>query len=340
MPGLTGVDEIVVTGPGGPDIASPDDLAGQEVWVRASSSYHESLQRLDRRLRAAGRPGIRIHLADEFLEDEDLLEMANAGLVPMIVVDSHKAGLWVQVFSEITLHPKAAVRTGGEIAWAIRKESPGLRAVIDEFIRGHKKGTLFGNILFKRYYVSTRWARNALAEEEVARFRHTVELFRRYAAEYDFDYLLVMAQGYQESRLDQSVRSSAGAIGVMQLLPSTAADPAIGIPEIEELEANIHAGVKYLRHIHETYLADADLDPLNRHLFAFAAYNAGPNRVRRLRQKAAEMGLDPNVWFGNVEMVAARDIGRETVQYVGNISKYYVAYRLLAAQLAKREEIR
>ena len=164
-----------------------------------------------------------------------------------------------------------------------------------------------------------------------------VDLFRQYAGTYEFDWLLVAAQGYQESRLDQSVVSRVGAIGVMQLLPTTAADPNVGIPDIDELEPNIHAGVKYLRFLRDRYFADDAVDALNQALFSFAAYNAGPARVARLRRQAGDLGFDPNVWFRNVENVAAKEIGRETVQYVSNIFKYYIAYRRIADTLALRD---
>ena len=219
------------------------------------------------------------------------------------------------------------VHAGGETAWAFRKGSPRLAEVVNAFVRTHRRGTLMGNVLFNRYLKSTHWAERALSAEGRARFKDTAALFRRYAGEYGFPWLMVTAQAYQESRLDQTMRSPAGAIGVMQLLPSTAADKNVDIDDIEDLEHNIHAGVKYLRFLYDRYFADADMDELNKSLFAFAAYNAGPARIARLRRKAKEMGFDPNIWFRNVEVVAAQDIGRETVQYVSNIFKYYIAYR-------------
>src|SRR5262249_18454150 len=155
----------------------------------------------------------------------------------------------------------------------------------------------------------------------------TIAIFRKYAAQYGFDALMVAAQGYQESRLDQSVRSPSGAVGIMQVLPETG--KAVGVPNIQELDGNIKAGVRYLRKIYDTYFADAPMTPIDKGLFCFAAYNAGPGRVAQLREKAEKMGLDPNVWFRNVELAAARVIGRETVQYVANIYKYYVSYRLI-----------
>ena len=336
-PFMTGVDEIVVTGPAAPDLATLDDLGGKELLVRPSSSYYESLVRLNETFRAEGKPEVVLTPADEYLQDEDLLEMVNSGLLPMMVVDSTKAQFWSQIFDDIEPRPDLAVNTGGEIAWAFRQDSPQLAEFVNEFVSTHRAGSLMGNIILNRYLRSTNWVGNSLAAAEMDRFRDTVDFFQRYAGEYGFDWLMVAAQGFQESRLDQSVRSPVGAIGVMQLLPSTAADPNVGIPDIEGLENNIHAGVKYLRFLRDRYFDDDGIDDLNATLFSFAGYNGGPNRIARLRTETAEIGLDPNVWFDNVELVVSKRIGRETVQYVSNVYKYYIAYRLIANQMQLRE---
>ena len=338
-PLLTDVKELLVTGPAAPPVAGVDDLAGKEVHVRKSSSYYESLMQLNHVFKKAGRPPIKLVFADEMFEDEDLLEMVNAGLIPMIVVDSHKALFWEQIFDEIKVHTDIAVRTGGEIAWAFRKNSPKLKSLVNAFVKNHKKGTLLGNMLFKRYLRDTKYVQNSASEKELKKFRAMVQIFKKYAREYDFNYLMIAAQAYQESGLDNSKRSPSGAIGVMQVLPSTAADPNVGISDIKKLENNIHAGTKYLRFIVDRYFKDPSIDKLNQMLFAFAAYNAGPARINDLREKTAKMGLDPNVWFHNVEMAAAREIGRETVQYVSNIYKYYIAYRLASEQLERKEKL-
>jgi membrane-bound lytic murein transglycosylase MltF len=337
-PFLEGVKEIVVTGPDSPTLANLDDLGGKEVYVRESSSYYESLTRLNERLRADGKAEMTLTLAPEVLEDEDLLEMVNAGLVPIVVVDSHKAEFWAQIFADVVLRLDLAVATDQRIGWAFRKDSPQLAAVINEFVVSHKKGTLSGNMAFNKYLKDTRWAERALNEEGRGRLNSLGVIFERYGEQYDVPWLLVAAQSYQESRLDQSLCSPAGAIGVMQLLPTTAADPNVDIPNIEVVENNVHAGVKYLRFIHDRYFADSPgMSRLDQGLFSFAAYNAGPARVALLRGKAEKMGLDPDVWFRNVEIVASQDIGRETVQYVANIYKYYIAYeRILAVSDARR----
>jgi membrane-bound lytic murein transglycosylase MltF len=339
-PFLTDVKELVVTGQAAPTLGNLDDLAGKEIHVRASSSYYGSLQRLNESFKKAGKASIKLTPADENLEDEDLLEMVNAGLIPMVVVDSHKAQFWAQIFDDIKVHPNIVVNTGGQIAWTFRKNSPKLKAVVNEFVTGHKKGTLLGNIVFNRYLRETKWVKNSLSDEEIRLFRETIEFFKKYAGQFGFDWLMVAAQAYQESGIDQSKRSPMGAIGVMQVLPSTAADPNVSIPKIEELENNIHAGVKYMRFIMDRYFKDAEMDDLNRNLFAFASYNAGPARISGLRKQAVRDGLDPNVWFHNVEVVAAKEIGRETVQYVSNIYKYYVAYRLIVDRLQAKRAVK
>ena len=338
-PFLNGVKELVVSGPAAPPVSSVDDLAGKEIHVRKSSSYYESLVQLNASFKKAGKRPMKLVPAEETFEDEDLLEMVNAGLIPMIVMDSHKAQFWQQIFEKIKLHPDIAVRDGGEIAWAFRKNSPKLKAVVNEFVKGHKKGTLMGNMLLKRYLRNTTYVKNAVSKQELQKLEVMVQFFKKYAYKYDFDYLMIVAQAYQESGLDHSKRSPAGAIGVMQVLPSTAADSNVGIAEIEKLEQNIHAGTKYLRFIADRYFKEERMDDLNRTLFAFAAYNAGPARINGLRKKTAKMGLDPNVWFRNVEVAAAKEIGRETVQYVSNIYKYYFAYRMVTTQLAAKEKL-
>jgi membrane-bound lytic murein transglycosylase MltF len=335
-PGLRDVHEVVVTGPAASTLDSLDDLAGRELHLRRSSSYWSSIERLNATLHGAGRPPVRLVPTSEWVEDNGLLELVNTGSLPMTVVDNHKARFWSQFFDRIQVREDLAVRTGGEIAWAFRKNSPAFAEEINAFVRKHRKGTLFGNVLYKRYLQDNRWVRNALHPEEQLRFREMADLFRLYAERYDLDWLLIAAQAYQESRLDQSQRSRAGAVGVMQLLPSTARE--IGIGGIDDVENNIHAGVKYLRHVMDTYLDDDAIDPVQRQLLALAAYNAGPSRIRQLRRKAGAAGLDPDVWFQNIEVLAARHIGAEPVRYVSNIMKYYVAYRLLAQQIEESSE--
>jgi len=334
------LSEILVTGPSAPPLESIDDLAGRTVMVRPSSSYRASLERLNERFEKEGKSSIDIQDASPWLEDDDLLEMVSAGLLPWVVVDDYKAKSWASVFENLDVREDIAFREGGRIAYAVRPDSPKLRAALNEFVKTHRQGTLLGNILINRYVRDFDWAKNALANDDFERFSEVDDIFQKYGDQYGIDYLMAIAQGYQESRLDQNRRSAAGAVGIMQLLPSTAADPNVGIPDISNRENNIHAGVKYLDFIRNRYFDDPAIEEPNKTLFALAAYNAGPARVRKLRALAEEQGYDPNVWFDNVEIMAAKDIGRETVEYVANIVKYYLAYRASMAGQLKRGEVR
>jgi membrane-bound lytic murein transglycosylase MltF len=337
-PAATGISEILVTAPGTPDVESVEGLSGMEVHVRASSSYAEHLRALNERFAAEGKAPVEIVPADEVLEVGDILEMVAAGLIPATVADSYLVDPWTQVFPALKPHPSVAVATGGEIAWAFRKSSPKLAEALNEFAKTHKQGTLAGNVLLKKYLGTTKWVKNARSEEDIARFRSMVQLFQKYSDQYEFDWLLMAAQGYQESGLDQSKRSPVGAVGVMQVMPATARDKAVGIPDIEKLESNIHAGIKYNRWVVDNFYNDEAMNAVDRQLFAFASYNAGPGRITRLRKEAAEQGLDSNRWFNHVELIAAKRVGRETVQYVANIYKYYLAYQLVMQQAERRKE--
>jgi membrane-bound lytic murein transglycosylase MltF len=335
-PGRINVDEVVVTGPGAPALARVEDLAGREVFVRPSSSYHESLVELNRRLEAAGKKTVVLKDAPEALETEDILEMVNAGLVKITVVDSYLATFWKQVFPGIKPYFNLTVRQGAVTAPAIRNDSPKLKAEIDAFLTRHGARTEFGNVVMQRYFKSTKFVKSATNSAEMKRFQATVAVFRKYGDRYSVDWLLMMAQGYQESGLDQSVKSPVGAVGVMQVMPKTGKELKVG--DIRQIEPNIHAGVKYIRFMIDQYFVDEPMDKLNKGLFAFAAYNAGPGRVDQLRQEARRRGLDPNLWFNNVERIAAERVGRETVQYVSNIYKYYVAYTLVMDEAEERRK--
>ena len=332
--------EILITGPSAPPINRLEDLSGKTVYVRVSSSYAESVRRLSKRLTDEGKAGIRIEAIDESLEDEDLIEMVNAGLLPWAIVDSYKPQMWREVFTRVSVREDLVLREGARLAWAIRQDSPRLKQFLNTFLKDNREGTLFGNIIRNRYIRDFDWAENAAGAEELSRYRALSALFRKYGTDYGMDPTLLAAQGFQESRLDQSVRSHVGAIGVMQLLPSTAEDKNVAIPNIHELEPNIEAGAKYMAFLKGRYFSGPELDELNGSLLALASYNAGPGRIRRLRRVAEERGYDPNKWFDNVEVIVAEQIGRETVQYVGNIFKYYLTYRWINTADAERAAAR
>jgi membrane-bound lytic murein transglycosylase MltF len=323
---LRTVDEVVVTGPTSPQLASLDDLSGKTVHVRPASSYFESLTALDARFKSEGKPGIKLVLVPDALEDEDMMEMLNTSLLDLIVVDDWKAKMWAQVLPKLKVRTDLVLRDDARIGWAIRKDSPKLAAAIEDFLVNwaQKQGVL--DYRLAQYMKRIRELKDPTGTGEWKRFHDTLALFEKYGAKYGFDPLMLAAQGYQESTLDQNARSHVGAIGVMQIMPATGAQ--LGVGDIREIEPNIHGGAKYMDQLMTKYFPDARFSEANRPLFAFASYNCGPGNVRKMRAEAAKRGLDPDKWFNNVEIVTAEKIGNETTTYVRNIYKYYVAYRL------------
>jgi membrane-bound lytic murein transglycosylase MltF len=327
----TDVKQIVVTGKGFGPVSSLQDLSGKKIFVNPLSTYPANLAKVNDSLRKQGKPPILIESADKNLLDEDLLEMVNAGIIPATVTITDRARLWASVLPDITPQPNLVIADEGTLAWAMRKNNPELKTVVDEFAKTHMAGTSFGNTLMRRYLQNTKWVTNPTTKAQLDAFNQTVVFFKKYASQYDFDYLLVVAQGYQESMLNQAARHG-GAVGIMQVKPSIAAAAPISIPDVTTAENNIHAGVKELHTISDKYFNDPKIDPMNRLLLTFAAYNAGPTRIAVLRKQAAARGLDPNKWFGNMELLVSQGVGQVTVQYVSNIYKYYVAYKLVLQQ--------
>lgn len=325
------IPEVLVTGPGTRPFSKIEDLSGQVITVRASSSYYEHIQALNASFKEKGLAPIDLKAADENLESEDLLQMVNAGLLKATVVDRYIAKIWAPLYTDMKIHDEFYLHDNSEFAWAIRQNSPELKAQLAQFVKTHKVGTTFGNTLKAKYVTnSSKRVLNATSEAELKKFQVMVDIFKHHASTYGFDHLMLMAQGFQESQLDQTARSPRGAVGVMQLLPKTAKDPTVAISEIDKsADRNVEAGTKYMHLLADKYLNDPQLTLMNKTLMTFAAYNAGPGNLRKFRALAEKSGLNKNIWFGNVEQAAAQVVGRETVDYVGNIYKYYVAYKLV-----------
>jgi len=328
-PFVRGIHEVLVFSPGVAEaVKSIDDLAGRPIFVRQSSSYFEHLQALNRDFESRGLSPVEIILADELLRTQDILQMVAAGLVEATVYDDYKAAFWHQVIADIEIRDDLVINSGGDIGWAMRKQSPLLKAAVDEFTGEHRKGTLIGNVLIQKYLKKADRVYDATSDANLERLAPTLEIFRSNARSVELDPLMLVAQAYQESQLDHSRTSHAGAVGIMQVKPSTAADKNVGVDDVYDMANNIRAGAIYMRFMMDRYFSHEGMDPLHQWLFGLAAYNAGPARIRRLRRQAEEEGYDPDLWLDNVELIAARRIGRETVNYVRNIFKYYVAYRL------------
>jgi membrane-bound lytic murein transglycosylase MltF len=336
IPTITGLTIVAVTGPGAPELKTVEDLSGKDVWITPATRMRKDLDDLNARLKALGKPPAVPRDADPVLDPGDVMEMVNAGTYPIALMQNKTAEFWAQVFPNVKPRTDLALAQDVELGWAIQKGTPQLKAALDDFLKTRAVGTSFGNTLIRRYLQEAKYVKNAQDPAELRKFQKLAPVFRKHATQYNFDYLLLIAQGYQESRLDQQVKSPVGAVGIMQVMPQTAASAPVKVANIHTEENNIHAGVRLMHFLVSDYFNQPELDQMNRTLLAIASYNAGPAKITKCRKVAEEMGYDPNKWFGNVEVATAKLVGRETTQYVANIYKYYVAYRLAAAQRQKR----
>ncbi|AZL86872.1 MULTISPECIES: lytic transglycosylase F [Aliivibrio] len=337
-PVISNSKEWLVGSKSAPAITSFEDLSGKEVWVRPSSSYFESLQRINKQLSAQDIPPISVQFLEENLQDYELMEMLNQDILPITVIDSHKSQLWTKVMKNITIYEDLPIRTNANIGWAMRQNSPQLKSAVNKYVRTIRQGSFLGNVIYKKYLDNTKWLKKALNPETVTQFKSLAVLFEQYADKYEFDWLMISAQAYQESKFNNRLVSHMGAVGIMQVLPQTAKEPYINIKKFRQLEHNIHAGVKYMSFVHKRYFLKPEITEENQMYFSLAAYNAGPANVRKMRRMAVKHGYNPNVWFNNVEIMAQKYVSKEPVHYVANISRYYVIYKQIYKLQAHREQ--
>ena len=336
VPAASSKHDVIVSGPSSPALTGLGDLSGKQVYIFKESLAWEKLAALNKTLASERKTEINLVPADGNLEPEDILEMTAASLLPYSVVPSHIAQLWKKVLPDLKIYEDFPVTDKMESGWVVRKDSPKLRALLEQFASSHREGTTYFAVLANTYLKNTRFIKNNADSEGARRFHQMQGLFKQYGNQYGFPWMLIAAQAYQESGLNQDARGPTGAIGVMQVMPSTAANPPIGIPNVHKLAPNIDAGVKLLKYIRDDYFKDDPMDSLNKTLITLAAYNAGPARLKQCRQLTADMGLDPNVWFHNVEYAVAKKVGAETVSYVGNIYKYYLGWQLMSERESAR----
>ncbi len=309
-PTITGLKEIIVAGKTSPKLNSLADLSGKEIFLHPGSSYESAARKLSDSLVRAGYPAIIIRPVDPYLETEDIMQFVNSGVIPYSATVEDIARLWSKKMDSLVLYDKFPLARNISYGIVMRKGSPKLKAATDKFAKENAKGTWMGNALYNKYAKSDKLLPNMHNKKTVAHVRALRATFEKYASQYRLDWLLLVAQGYQESTLRQDLVSPAGAVGIMQVLPSTAADRIINIRNITITENNVHAGIKFMRYLINQYFLGPGVDTLNCHLLALAAYNCGPARVEQLRRIAKAKGLNPNVWFDNVEIIAAQKVGR------------------------------
>jgi membrane-bound lytic murein transglycosylase MltF len=327
------VDELVVTHGLTGDHRFLHDLAGQRVSVRRSSSYYTSLQALNEQLESEGKERIHIDTVDEELGTEAILAMVAKRALDFSVADSIVAETAVAVWPELRILTGMEVRKGGQLAWATTHAAQDLATEMNAFLPRYRHGSLLGNVAVQKYFEPDHSLHARIDGERTAPLSPYDDLLRLHAERYDFDWRLMAALAYQESRFNPLASNRSGAVGFFQIKPMTAREPYIGIPDVkgpENVENNIHAGIKYLAWIKQRYFDSIpEMSEDDRMRMAMAAYNAGPRTLINARNRAVKMGLDPMLWFRNVEIALLTMRKTEPVKYVSEINQRYVSYQML-----------
>ncbi|MDR4502020.1 MAG: transporter substrate-binding domain-containing protein [Nitrospirales bacterium] len=324
--------EIVVTRAEEPEskLQSTQDLAGRTVAIRRSSSYWPTIKALQKQ-------GIDVKLEEvpEELETEEIISRLAKGKYDLTVADSHLLDIELTWREDIrAAFPLGEPRPHG---WVIRDSNPELLKAVNAFLKKTYRG-VFYNLTVQKYFENKRDIRlhvehRASRTGELSPYD---EIVKPYAKQYEFDWRMIVAQMYQESRFNPDARSWAGAVGLMQVLPQTA--KSLGFPDIRSPKEGIHAGVKYLNWVRDRF--EPELSVKDRMWFTLAAYNVGHGHVLDARRVARQEGLNPNRWFGNVEhairLLSKRKYARkarhgycrcsEPVKYVREIKQRYEAY--------------
>lgn len=337
-PYLWNLKEVLVTNDSVQGIKKIEDLSGREIHVREDSSYFQSLKRLNERMNEQNLVPVKIMTLPGLVNTGEILELVSSGVIEITVADNHIASMADELLPNIKLHDKLIVNDDVKFGWLVRKNNPQLKASLNQFIKTIKKGTLLGNIYFKRYFKQNPWAKEYLESEDLDKFSEYAPLFKKYGEMYDIDWMLVEAQAFQESGLNPNVRSHMGAVGLMQLLPSTA--KYIGFDDIRSADNNVHAGVKYLKYLMDQYFPEDKYTSTERLRFALAAYNAGPGNIQKSLRKTKELGYDSTKWFENAELGTMRQVGLEPVHYVRNINKYYLSFLISDVLRDVKDEIK
>ena len=323
--------EVLVTGPSSLPLQKMTDLSGQTVYGSRNTNFKTTLSSLNKELTRAGKLPVNLISPLGDLDDEDLLEMLNSGLISYVIIGDWKFKLWQSIYKNIAVHEDLSVQDAGWVGWVVRSTNRDLNDDLLAFYQSsdyEKSRSAFRQEDYKEHL---KGLKDPIDKTAWARFESMRPLFERFGAEYKLNPLFIASLGFQETLLNQSAVSSVGAIGVMQLMPATGM--SLGVGDIHLLEPNIHAGADYMNQLISKYFPDAKFTGNNRSLFAVASYNIGPNNVAKARDQAKQFGFDPDQWFGNVEFIATERMGYEPMIYVRNVYKYYTSYRLKLGEI-------
>ena len=300
-----------------------EQLSGKTLTLATGSAAAGAIDQINQKLALRKLPPVLIEWVDPSLAVEDVLEMVQAGIFHLTIVEQPIAERWGKILPKLRFDRQVLVSEPGEQYWFVRRDASMLRASIDRFLKTYRAPS-DQDAAFLRIYRRLYKVRNPLARVTRQRLEKLRPVLQKHAREQGMDWLNLAALAFKESALQPSARSGGGPTGLMQITPSAA--QRVGVNNIQSLDSNVQAGAKYLTLIRRKFFASPKLNERERMAFVLAAYNMGPERVQGMRAEARRRGLNPDQWFFQVERIAMEQVGMGAVSYVNSVNKYYLAF--------------
>ncbi|MGW8465510.1 transglycosylase SLT domain-containing protein [Pseudomonas sp. CLCA07] len=300
-----------------------EQLSGKTLALPNGSAAGDAVSQINSKLALHKLAPITIEWVDPSLAVEDVLEMVQGGIFHLTIVEQPIAERWGKILPKLRFDKQVQISEPGEEFWFVRRDASMLRASIDRFLTTYKKPS-DQDVAFLRIYRRLYQVHNPLAKADRQRLEKLRPVLQKHADAQGMDWLNLAALAFKESGLQPNARNSGGPTGLMQITPSAA--QRVGVNNIQDLDANVQAGAKYLAMIRRKFFASPKLNERERMAFVLAAYNIGPERVQGMRAEARRRGLNPNQWFFQVERIAMEQVGMGPVSYVNSVNKYYLAF--------------
>lgn len=300
-----------------------EQLSGRTLTLPAGSAADQALHELNRRLELRKLPPVKIEWVDPSLAVEDVLEMVQAGIYPLTLVEQPIAERWARVLPGLRLDRGLTVKTQDDISWYLRDDAPQLRGSVDRFLATYKPAA-GADLAFEKAYKDMYRLNNPLVLGNVSKLEALRPVLQRHADAQGIDWLDLAALAFKESKLEPRAKGSGGATGLLQITPSAAR--RVGVADIRSTDTNVKAAARYMALIQRKFFASSRVNERERMAFVLAAYNLGPERVQRMRKEARKRGLNPNQWFFQTERIAMEQGGANVVTFVNNVNKYYLAF--------------
>ncbi|MEB0119510.1 transglycosylase SLT domain-containing protein [Pseudomonas sp. CCI1.2] len=300
-----------------------EQLSGRTVTLSTGSAADDAVRQLNQKLALRKLPPVKIEWVDPSLAVEDVLEMVQAGVYHLTVVEQPIAERWAKVMPKLRVDRSLVLSNSGDMNWYVRRDATMLRASINRFLKQYQVPS-DEDFAFEKAYRGLYQVHYPLASEDRQRLEKLRPVLQRCADEQGMDWLNLAALAFKESALDPSARGAGNATGLLQITPSAA--QRVGVDNIHNVDGNVLAGAKYLAMTKRKYFSSSKVNERERMAFVMAAYNLGPERVEAMRVEAKRRGLNPNQWFFQVERIAMEQVGMGVVSYVNSVNKYYLAF--------------